>query len=202
MNKWIPAAVLICIAAGVGFFLFSKSSKQRPKKGEASQLNSPALAKSGPVQTSPGTNQPAGAVNTPVPINDTNAAAVSTALTAPLSAPATLQTPSTAAEVGASDVPPAMLLENVRKAIRDFGQRMGGNPVGNNAEITKALDGGNPKEVKFLSPDKGMRINEKGELVDSWGTPFFFHQLSGTEMEIRSAGPDKKMWTSDDIVTQ
>ena len=47
-----------------------------------------------------------------------------------------------------------------------------------------------------------MRINARGELIDNWGTPFFFHQVSGTEMEIRSAGPDMKMWTADDLVTK
>jgi hypothetical protein len=47
-----------------------------------------------------------------------------------------------------------------------------------------------------------LRINARGELVDYWGTPFFFHQLSGTEMEIRSAGPDRVMWTVDDLVTR
>ena len=36
--------------------------------------------------------------------------------------------------------------------------------------------------------------------VDPWGTPYFFHQLSSTEMEIRSAGPDKRLWTDDDVV--
>ena len=45
-----------------------------------------------------------------------------------------------------------------------------------------------------------MRVNARGELVDNWGTPFFFHSLSRTEMEIRSAGPDHKMWTGDDLV--
>jgi len=38
--------------------------------------------------------------------------------------------------------------------------------------------------------------------VDPWGTPYFFHQLSGKEMEIHSAGPDKMMWTADDLVTE
>ncbi len=77
----------------------------------------------------------------------------------------------------------------------------GGNPVGSNEEITRALNGDNPKQVKFLKPD-GNRVNEQGELVDPWGTPYFFHQLSGKEMEIRSAGPDRKMWTEDDLVTR
>jgi hypothetical protein len=77
---------------------------------------------------------------------------------------------------------------------------MGGNPVGTNPEITAALNGGNSKQIRFISEEAGLRINGEGALVDFWGTPFFFHQLSATEMEIRSAGPDKQMWTSDDLV--
>jgi hypothetical protein len=77
-----------------------------------------------------------------------------------------------------------------------------GNPIGTNLEITQALNGENPREAKFLSPEKGLRTNAKGELIDSWGTPYFFHQLSGKEMEIRSAGPDRIMWTADDLVTK
>jgi hypothetical protein len=45
-----------------------------------------------------------------------------------------------------------------------------------------------------------MKLNDKGELVDRWGTPYFFHQLSRDHMEIRSAGPDKVMWTQDDPI--
>ncbi|MDB6020553.1 MAG: hypothetical protein JWQ04_410, partial [Pedosphaera sp.] len=76
------------------------------------------------------------------------------------------------------------------------------NPVGTNAEITSALNGNNPKQTVFIDPQAGLRINGQGELVDAWGTPLFFHQLSGTEMEIRSAGPDKQMWTLDDLVAR
>src|SRR6267378_2100064 len=95
---------------------------------------------------------------------------------------------------------PAAVLQNMRSVVRDYGARFGGNPVGNNREITAKLNGGNPKQIVFLKEDDGMRINQRGELVDNWGTPFFFHQISGTEMEIRSAGPDRKMWTADDLV--
>ena len=90
----------------------------------------------------------------------------------------------------------------MRIAVNQYGSRFAGNPVGTNPEITKALNGDNPKQVKFISEESGLRINGKGELVDSWGTPFFFHQLSGTEMEIRSAGPDRVMWSADDLVTR
>jgi hypothetical protein len=97
---------------------------------------------------------------------------------------------------------PVTVLQNMSRAIRQFGQQLGGNPVGTNPEITRQLGGANPKHVNFLSDEAGMRVNENGELVDPWGTPYFFHQLSGREMEIHSAGPDKIMWTGDDLVTK
>jgi len=78
----------------------------------------------------------------------------------------------------------------------------GGNPVGTNPEITRQLSGGNPRHINFLDAQAGMQVNNNGELIDPWGTPYFFHQISGTEMEIHSAGPDKLMWTSDDLVVK
>ncbi len=72
-----------------------------------------------------------------------------------------------------------------------------GNPVGENSEITAALTGANPIGFAFLPKDHPA-INAAGELCDRWGTPFRFHQLSGTQMEIRSAGPDRKFGTADD----
>jgi len=74
-----------------------------------------------------------------------------------------------------------------------------GNPVGDNAEITAALTGQNRLRFAFIPPDHPA-IDAAGELCDRWGTPFFFHALSSTRMEIRSAGPDKKLYTPDDIV--
>ena len=83
--------------------------------------------------------------------------------------------------------------------LRDYRTLMEGNPVGSNAEIMKALMGGNPKHAR-LGPPPGFELNGDGELIDHWGTPFFFHQQSATQMEIHSAGPDKVMWTTDDII--
>jgi hypothetical protein len=100
------------------------------------------------------------------------------------------------------DMEPATVLSNMRIAINNYASRFGENPVGTNPEITAALNGQNSKQVKFINSEAGLRINGNGELVDYWGTPFFFHQLSGTEMEIHSAGPDRKMWTADDLVTR
>jgi hypothetical protein len=100
-----------------------------------------------------------------------------------------------------SSMAPATILQNMRTSIRQYGSMFGGNPVGNNLEITSALQGDNPKQINFLKQD-GNRVNANGELVDAWGTPYFFHQLSAEEMEVRSAGPDRVMYTGDDLVTR
>jgi hypothetical protein len=74
-----------------------------------------------------------------------------------------------------------------------------GNPVGENNEITASLMGRNKLGYAFIPPDCPA-VNSRGELCDRWGTPYFFHQLSGEQMEIRSAGPDHHLWTEDDQV--
>jgi hypothetical protein len=120
------------------------------------------------------------------------------------SAPAFKPEPSVATNVPplASEltgIAPETVIENMRTTIRQYGAILGGDPVGTNPEITSALQGQNPKGINFLKAD-GNRVNDQGELVDAWGTPYFFHQLSATEMEIRSAGPDRIMYTADDLV--
>ncbi len=74
-----------------------------------------------------------------------------------------------------------------------------GNPVGTHAEIVRALQGHNRARLAFL-PARHPALNERGELVDRWGTPYFFHALSGASMEIRSAGPDRILYTTDDAL--
>ncbi len=74
-----------------------------------------------------------------------------------------------------------------------------GNPTGTNAEITAALTGRNPLRLALV-PSDHPAINRDGELCDRWGTPFFFHAESATRMDVRSAGPDRRMWTDDDVV--
>jgi len=102
----------------------------------------------------------------------------------------------------APGLPPLTVLDNARVVMHNYADVFGENPVGDNSEITAALMGKNPKQVNFIREESGLRVNDKGELIDAWSTPFFFHQLSGKVMEIRSAGEDKKMWTLDDQVTR
>jgi len=91
-------------------------------------------------------------------------------------------------------------LQRITRLLRDYRTIAGDNPIGSNAEIVRALAGDNLKHAKIL-PDELPR-NSSGELVDRWGTPYFFHQLSRNSMEIRSAGSDRRMWTSDDVFTR
>ena len=86
-------------------------------------------------------------------------------------------------------------------AVRDYRTTIGENPIGSNAEITKALLGDNPKQLKIALPN-GSTVNGEGEMCDRWGTPYFFHQLSAKAMEVRSAGADRKMWSNDDVVVK
>ena len=122
-------------------------------------------------------------------------------LFAATSAPATSDESPTAASALSKPQQKAALadLDNVQFMLRDFRARMHGNPEGTNAEIMKSVMGGNPVQA-HLGPPEGQRLNEQGELVDRWGTPYFFHQLSKEEMEVRSSGPDRTMWTTDDLV--
>jgi hypothetical protein len=99
-----------------------------------------------------------------------------------------------------TNMPAETAIENMSRAIQQYGQMFGGNPVGTNPEFARELGGDNPKHINFISVDSGMRLDADGELVDPWGTPYFFHQISGSDTEVRSAGPDRVMYTSDDIV--
>ena len=75
----------------------------------------------------------------------------------------------------------------------------GAGPSGSeNEEIVAELRGKNSHRLAIFPPDL-PGINDRGRLLDRWGTPYFFHAISRTVLEIRSAGPDRKLWTSDDI---
>lgn len=192
---WIVAA---CVLAGVVLYFYSHSNRTAP-----SPENPAPETVGGKVDRPAGA--PAAAGGATSNSANANAAANQPSSTAPgqpqdLSARAGEYTPAATAPV--EKLPPETVLQNVGRAVRQYGQMFGGNPVGTNPEITAALQGQNPKKINFLVGQDGMAVDDKGELVDVWGTPYFFHQISGTEMEIHSAGPDKQMWTADDLVTR
>jgi len=73
------------------------------------------------------------------------------------------------------------------------------NPVaGVNEDVAAALTGKNERNLALISPQHPA-LSAKGQLLDQWGMPYFFHPLSGEEMEISSAGPDRRFGTHDDV---
>lgn len=72
-------------------------------------------------------------------------------------------------------------------------------PLGDNRDVVRALQDHKHAGIAFL-PKRHPTINDNGEWVDRWGTPFFFHAIARDRMEIRSAGPDQKFWTADDAL--
>ena len=49
-----------------------------------------------------------------------------------------------------------------------------------------------------INPENAAYI-EQGQAVLRGQTPLFFHALGGRRFELRSAGPDRELWTSDDL---
>lgn len=200
MRKWFPAIALLCVALAGWLYWQGRpgpdlgASYDNAAPSPATQPQSPATT-SAQKLNSPG--QPASASNAIVAPSGNPPAITSSTATAALPVPA--RSPH---EPEFTNFPPEIVLDKVAHAIRDYASMFGGNPVGTNPEITAALNGNNPRQARFINSEAGMRINGKGELVDAWGTPYFFHQLSGTDMEIHSAGPDLIMWTADDLITK
>jgi len=197
MKRWLPAILLICVLAVVAWYLASRSNNQSaPNPNIPVDSNTPVAT---PHNSRPAA-APAGKQEATTAANDQSNPGASPAVTTPSAPAKPLPYIVGSADAPPTNIEPQIVLENMRRAIINYGSTFSGNPVGNNSEIAAALNGENPKQIKFIDPEKGLRINGKGELVDSWGTPFFFHQLSATDTEVRSAGPDKIMWTADDLV--
>ena len=88
------------------------------------------------------------------------------------------------------------LLESLRGSANQ-----GYYPTGSNLDVTNALLGQNYQKVAFL-PASHPRVSEQGQLIDQWGTPYDFHFESSTQVSIRSGGPDKEVYTDDDIILE
>jgi hypothetical protein len=73
--------------------------------------------------------------------------------------------------------------------IQQYKEFVGTYPIGNNGQIVKSLLGQTDKKVLILAVRRSD-LNDKGEIVDPWGTPLQFY-FSHNEVLIRSAGPNK-----------
>lgn len=201
-----PTAVLLLFVAALATWLAIRprpipppSVGKAPEHHEdaSSPLASPTPPAIVPVPAASGT--PSSAAFPPTPAYPESSLAVTDV--SPRAEPAGAPSPGTAnPSVSREDTSLANAIR-VRRMVTDYHTLTGENPVGTNAEIMAALMGKNLREA-VLGPPDGIELNRQGELVDEWGTPYFFHQLSRDLMEIHSAGPDKIMGTPDDIVVR
>jgi hypothetical protein len=93
-------------------------------------------------------------------------------------------------------------LEIVRQLISQYFtamQNRPGPPVGDNADLMRAMSGKNPLRLRVIPEGSGV-LGADGQLVDRWGTPYHLHKLAESYFEIRSAGADRKLFTGDDLV--
>jgi len=74
-------------------------------------------------------------------------------------------------------------------------------PLGINEDFARALTGGNRYGDVFIASNHPS-INNQGQLVDRWGTPYHFHPRAADAIDIRSAGPDRTLFTDDDILSR
>ena len=81
-------------------------------------------------------------------------------------------------------------IENLFAGLQKYKERVGNYPTGGNAEVAKALNGANNKNVIVLVGRK-TELNEKGEFIDPWGTPLRIY-FSDVGVLIRSAGPNRR----------
>jgi hypothetical protein len=104
---------------------------------------------------------------------------------------------SMAARLNSTDHEPREDLEILEELLSIYRRALGGNPSGDNSDVVAALVGNTPQGAFFPRQSPALR---DGQLLDRWGTPYWFHPNSGHSMEIRSAGADKQLFTPDDII--
>lgn len=99
------------------------------------------------------------------------------------------------------DRPPEDDLRDLARTLENLALLVKGDnplPLGANEEIAAALRGKNKAALRAVADDHRI-FNAKGQLIDRWNTPLFFHAQSRDRLEVRSAGPDRQMWTADDL---
>lgn len=89
----------------------------------------------------------------------------------------------------------SLLLNDCQLMMKDFESQF----LPDNRAITSFLSGGNREGIAWIPPAHPS-INDLGELTDRFGGSLFFHREAALKFQLRSAGRDQIMWTSDDVV--
>ncbi|MCP4848798.1 MAG: hypothetical protein GY899_12725 [Verrucomicrobiaceae bacterium] len=97
------------------------------------------------------------------------------------------------------DIPPEEDIQILDAILGYYRMMNKSNPVaGENFEVVRSLMGKNKQSV-VVFPSNHPDIDNEGNLLDRWGTPYFFHAISSTTLDIQSAGPDRQRGSADDL---
>src|ERR1035438_926499 len=145
MKKWPIALLLVCTLAGVLWYWLI--APQRKSQAATNPSQNASLV---PAQRMPLSAERKGAeASTPTP-SGREPVASGDAGGAVVTPPAASAQPFT---LGSADSPPNMdaatVLSNMRVTVNQYRSIFGENPVGTNPEITKALNGDNPKQARL-----------------------------------------------------
>lgn len=91
----------------------------------------------------------------------------------------------------------------LQAVLTGLAQSLQGNlpPIGDDRDLARALLGRNRDGLAFLPANSPAYDAATGHLRDRWSTPYHVHPRAPRDFEIRSAGPDKKLFTADDLVS-
>lgn len=81
----------------------------------------------------------------------------------------------------------------LKAALNQYQATYGHYPSGSALAQIAALRGDNPRKMYFLDPDNAF--------IDPWGTAYRI-EIDGGNVEVSSAGPDRRFGTADDRTTR
>jgi hypothetical protein len=178
LNKWISLLALLCFCGSLVFLLQARRDKNQ-------SAGSAALSQSSDTATGASSSKAE--------------AEIDPRLT-PLSDGRVLLNSSAALGEELGNENPERDLEIVAQLLEQYRLVFGENPMGSeNEEIVAQLLGKNSQKLVFIQPES-PHLSSTGELLDRWDSPFVFHPLAASAMEILSLGPDQTLWTEDDLI--
>lgn len=107
-----------------------------------------------------------------------------------------------ALQLNAPDGTPQQDVDALLGLIRQYHeamQRREGPPIGNDADLARVLKGKNPLRLVVV-PAMHPVFSPDGRMRDRWGTPYHLHGKGRGAYEVRSSGPDKRLFTPDDVI--
>jgi len=98
-------------------------------------------------------------------------------------------------------VPPEDDIRQLDELWRQFHQLVSPashRPILENRDLVRIWSGVNKGRIRLIPENL---VSPGGELLDRWGVPYHIHQMSSENIDFRSAGPDRVLFTADDLVS-